>query len=106
MSRKPDWDEFDKKWESLYVFTGHRSDLTTLLSMAIIDPMILYVFIGYVAGRVVSLPLLFLIMDGILLLRWIMRIKKRKKWLEIEREDAKGRMDRIKKKINELEDIE
>lgn len=51
MLEKPEEKEFHKKWESLYVFTGRRSDLTTMISIAVINPMILYVFIGYVAGK-------------------------------------------------------
>ena len=51
MLEKPEEKEFHKKWESLYVFTGRRSDLTTMISIAVINPMILYVFIGYVADR-------------------------------------------------------
>lgn len=56
MLEKPEEKEFHKKWESLYVFTGRRSDLTTMISIAVINPMILYVFIGYVAGKRISLP--------------------------------------------------
>ena len=44
MLEKPEEKEFHKKWESLYVFTGRRSDLTTMISIAVINPMILYVF--------------------------------------------------------------
>ena len=55
MLEKPEEKEFHKKWESLYVFTGRRSDLTTMISIAVINPMILYVFIGYVAGKRISL---------------------------------------------------
>lgn len=54
MLEKPEEKEFHKKWESLYVFTGRRSDLTTMISIAVINPMILYVFIGYVAGKRIS----------------------------------------------------
>lgn len=61
MLEKPEEKEFHKKWESLYVFTGRRSDLTTMISIAVINPMILYVFIGYVAGKRISLPVLYLI---------------------------------------------
>lgn len=43
MLEKPEEKEFHKKWESLYVFTGRRSDLTTMISIAVINPMILYV---------------------------------------------------------------
>ena len=50
MLEKPEEKEFHKKWESLYVFTGRRSDLTTMISIAVINPMILYVFIGYVGN--------------------------------------------------------
>ena len=32
MLEKPEEKEFHKKWESLYVFTGRRSDLTTMRS--------------------------------------------------------------------------
>ena len=60
MLEKPEEKEFHKKWESLYVFTGRRSDLTTMISIAVINPMILYVFIGYVAGKRISLPVLYL----------------------------------------------
>lgn len=66
MLEKPEEKEFHKKWESLYVFTGRRSDLTTMISIAVINPMILYVFIGYVAGKRISLPVLYLIIDGVL----------------------------------------
>ena len=31
MLEKPEEKEFHKKWESLYVFTGRRSDLTTMI---------------------------------------------------------------------------
>ena len=34
MLEKPEEKEFHKKWESLYVFTGRRSDLTTMISIA------------------------------------------------------------------------
>ena len=44
MLEKPEEKEFHKKWESLYVFTGRRSDLTTMISIAVINPMILYQF--------------------------------------------------------------
>ena len=55
MPEKTEKKEFHSKWENLYVFTGRKSDLTTMLSIAVINPMILYVFIGYVAGKQVSL---------------------------------------------------
>ena len=37
MLEKPEEKEFHKKWESLYVFTGRRSDLTTMISIAVIN---------------------------------------------------------------------
>ena len=76
MLEKPEEKEFHKKWESLYVFTGRRSDLTTMISIAVINPMILYVFIGYVAGKRISLPVLYLIIDGVLFLQWGLLGKK------------------------------
>lgn len=51
MLEKQEKKESHKKWENLYVFTGRKSDLTTMISIAVINPMILYVFIGYVAGK-------------------------------------------------------
>lgn len=103
MLEKPEEKEFHKKWESLYVFTGRRSDLTTMISIAVINPMILYVFIGYVAGKQVSLPALFLIMDGALLLQWAVLVKKRKRKMQMSIQDEAGRMDNIRRKIEELE---
>lgn len=82
MLEKPEEKEFHKKWESLYVFTGRRSDLTTMISIAVINPMILYVFIGYVAGKRISLPVLRKIEQSI--------------------QDVAGQMDTIREKINEL----
>lgn len=79
MLEKPEEKEFHKKWESLYVFTGRRSDLTTMISIAVINPMILYVFIGYVAGKRISLPVLYLIIDGVLFLQWGLLVKDGKK---------------------------
>ena len=89
MLEKPEEKEFHKKWESLYVFTGRRSDLTTMISIAVINPMILYVFIGYVAGKRISLPVLYLIIDGVL-------------FLQQSIQDVAGQMDTIREKINEL----
>ncbi len=60
-------------------FTGRRSDLTTMISIAVINPMILYVFIGYVAGKRISLPVLYLIIDGVLFLQWGLLVKKTEK---------------------------
>lgn len=102
MPEKPEKKEFHKKWESLYVFTGHRSDLTTMISIAVINPMILYVFIGYVAGKQTSLPVLYLIIDGALFLQWGMLVKRRKRKIERSIRDAAGQMDIIREKIDEL----
>ena len=93
MLEKPEEKEFHKKWESLYVFTGRRSDLTT---------MILYVFIGYVAGKRISLPVLYLIIDGVLFLQWGLLVKRRKRKIEQSIQDVAGQMDTIREKINEL----
>ena len=82
MLEKPEEKEFHKKWESLYVFTGRRSDLTTMISIAVINPMILYVFIGYVAGKRISLPVLYLIIDGVLFLQWGLLVKRRKRKID------------------------
>ena len=100
MPEKTEKKEFHSKWENLYVFTGRKSDLTTMLSIAVINPMILYVFIGYVAGKQVSLPALFLIMDGALLLQWAVLVKRQ---LQVSIQDETGRMDNIRRKIDELE---
>ena len=80
MPEKTEKKEFHSKWENLYVFTGRKSDLTTMLSIAVINPMILYVFIGYVAGKQVSLPVLYLIIDGVLFLQWGLLVKRRKQY--------------------------
>ena len=90
MLEKPEEKEFHKKWESLYVFTGRRSDLTTMISIAVINPMILYVFIGY------------LIIDGVLFLQWGLLVKRRKRKIEQSIQDVAGQMDTIREKINEL----
>lgn len=82
MPEKTEKKEFHSKWENLYVFTGRKSDLTTMLSIAVINPMILYVFIGYVAGKQVSLPVLYLIIDGVLFLQWGLLVKRRKRKIE------------------------
>lgn len=103
MPEKTEKKEFHSKWENLYVFTGRKSDLMTMLSIAVINPMILYVFIGYVAGKQVSLPALFLIMDGALLLQWAVLVKRRKRKLQVSIQDETGRMDNIRRKIDELE---
>ena len=102
MLEKPEEKEFHKKWESLYVFTGRRSDLTTMISIAVINPMILYVFIGYVAGKLISLPVLYLIIDGVLFLQWGLLVKRRKRKIEQSIQDVAGQMDTIREKINEL----
>lgn len=99
----PEKKEFHSKWEKLYVFTGRKSDLTTMLSIAVINPMILYVFIGYVAGKRISLLALFLIIDGALLLQWGVLVKRRKRKMEMSIQDEAGRMDNIRRKIDELE---
>ena len=93
MLEKPEEKEFHKKWESLYVFTGRRSDLTTMISIAVINPMILYVFIGYVAGKRISLPVLYLIIDGVLFLQWGLLVKRRKRKIEQSIQDVAGQMD-------------
>lgn len=98
MLEKPEEKEFHKKWESLYVFTGRRSDLTTMISIAVI----LYVFIGYVAGKRISLPVLYLIIDGVLFLQWGLLVKRRKRKIEQSIQDVAGQMDTIREKINEL----
>lgn len=103
MLEKPEEKEFHKKWESLYVFTGRRSDLTTMISIAVINPMILYVFIGYVAGKRISLPVLYLIIDGVLFLQWGLLVKRRKRKLEMPIQGEAERMDAIRKKIDELD---
>lgn len=102
MLEKPEEKKFHKKWESLYVFTGRRSDLTTMISIAVINPMILYVFIGYVAGKRISLPVLYLIIDGVLFLQWGLLVKRRKRKIEQSIQDVAGQMDTIREKINEL----
>ena len=98
MPEKTEKEEFHSKWENLYVFTGRKSDLTTMLSIAVINP-----FIGYVAGKQVSLPALFLIMDGALLLQWAVLVKRRKRKMQMSIQDEAGRMDNIRRKIDELE---
>ena len=102
MPEKTEKKEFHSKWENLYVFTGRKSDLTTMLSIAVINPMILYVFIGYVAGKQVSLPVLYLIIDGVLFLQWGLLVKRRKRKIEQSIQDLAGQMDTIREKINEL----
>ena len=102
MPEKTEKKEFHSKWENLYVFTGRKSDLTTMLSIAVINPMILYVFIGYVAGKQVSLPVLYLIIDGVLFLQWGRLVKRRKRKIEQSIQDVAGQMDTIREKINEL----
>jgi hypothetical protein len=37
MPEKTEKKEFHSKWENLYVFTGRKSDLTTMLSIAVIN---------------------------------------------------------------------
>ena len=102
MPEKTEKKEFHSRWENLYVFTGRKSDLTTMLSIAVINPMILYVFIGYVAGKQVSLPVLYLIIDGVLFLQWGLLVKRRKRKIEQSIQDVAGQMDTIREKINEL----
>ena len=88
MLEKPEEKEFHKKWESLYVFTGRRSDLTTMISIAVINPMIL--------------PVFYLIIDGVLFLQWGLLVKRRKRKIEQSIQDVAGQMDTIREKINEL----
>lgn len=78
MLEKPEEKEFHKKWESLYVF------------------------IGYVAGKRISLPVLYLIIDGVLFLQWGLLVKRRKRKIEQSIQDVAGQMDTIREKINEL----
>ena len=103
MLEKQEKKESHKKWENLYVFTGRKSDLTTMISIAVINPMILYVFIGYVAGKKISLSALFLIIDGVLFLQWGLLVKRRKRTLEMPIQGEAERMDAIRKKIDELD---
>ena len=78
MLEKPEEKEFHKKWESLYVFTGRRSDLTTMISIEE------------------------LIIDGVLFLQWGLLVKRRKRKIEQSIQDVAGQMDTIREKINEL----
>ena len=103
MLEKQEKKESHKKWENLYVFTGRKSDLTTMISIAVINPMILYVFIGNVAGKKISLSALFLIIDGVLFLQWGLLVKRRKRKLEMPIQGEAERMDAIRKKIDELD---
>lgn len=103
MLEKPEERQFHKKWENLYVFTGQRSDLTTMISIAVINPMVLYVFIGYVAGKKTSLPMLYLIIDGVLFLQWGLLVKRRKRKMEVSMQNGDGQLEMIREKINELE---
>lgn len=103
MLEKQEKKESHKKWENLYVFTGRKSDLTTMISIAVINPMILYVFIGYVAGKKISLSALFFIIDGVLFLQWGLLVKRRKRKLEMPIQGEAERMDAIRKKIDELD---
>ena len=103
MLEKQEKKESHKKWENLYVFTGRKSDLTTMISIAVINPMIVYVFIGYVAGKRISLPVLYLIIDGVLFLQWGLLVKRRKRKLEMPIQGEAERMDAIRKKIDELD---
>ena len=103
MLEKQEKKESHKKWENLYVFTGRKSELKTIISIAVINPMILYFFIGYVSCKKISVSSLFLIIDGVLFLQWGLLVKRRKRKLEMPIQGEAERMDAIRKKIDELD---
>ena len=87
-----------------YISVFFQKFTDSYMLIAVLEGLIrLAIFIGYVAGKKISLSALFLIIDGVLFLQWGLLVKRRKRKLEMPIQGEAERMDAIRKKIDELD---
>lgn len=99
-NKEKEMGEMRKRDERFYALTGKSTDVMRLLSMLVINPGLLILFVYYMAGVELSVPVTYLVVDSILLLVWWRRRVLRKRWLEEEKDV--DRTDILLAKIEEL----
>ncbi len=92
------------KWSKLIKFLfPNEMQVIQFISVAVIDPGIVILFVDYVWGKILNIPLTYLIMEVIIFSWWIWRSFRYKRRMEMMNED---RMEQIEQKLEELRQLE
>ena len=92
------------KWSKLIKFLfPNEMQVIQFISVAVIDPGIVILFVNYVWGETPNIPLTYLVMEVIIFSWWIWRSFRYKRRMEMMSED---RMEQIEQKLEELRQLE
>ena len=92
------------KWSKLIKFLfPNEMQVIQFISEAVIDPGIVILFVNYVWGETLNIPLTYLVMEVIIFSWWIWRSFRYKRRMEMMSED---RMEQIEQKLEELRQLE
>lgn len=92
------------KWSKLIKFLfPNEMQVIQFISVAVIDPGIIILFVNYVWGETLNIPLTYLVMEVIIFSWWIWRSFRYKRRMEMMSED---RMEQIEQKLEELRQLE
>lgn len=92
------------KWSKLIKFLfPNEMQVIQFISVAVIDPGIVILFVNYVWGETLNIPLTYLVMEVIIFSWWIWRAFRYKRRMEMMSED---RMEQIEQKLEELRQLE
>lgn len=92
------------KWSKLIKFLfPNEMQVIQFISVAVIDPGIVILFVNYVWGETLNIPLTYLVMEVIIFSWWIWRSFRYKRRMEMMSED---RMEQIEQKLEELRQLE
>ncbi len=92
------------KWSKLIKFLfPNEMQVIQFISVAVIDPGIVILFVDYVWGKILNIPLTYLVMEVIIFSWWIWRSFRYKRRMEMMNED---RMEQIEQKLEELRQLE
>lgn len=94
----------DDNYEHLYIYTHWPLDMTKMLAMVLLDPVVVFLFIFWFTGIQMNLILVFIVVDAWVLDRWKIAAMQRKADLIRLRTTDWPKV--LREKVEELEGLE
>lgn len=93
-----------REYDWIFVMTGTEKDITSFISILLMDPGLFVLFIYYMFLIELNIPLTYLIGDAIFIFWWCRKALRKKRWLE-ETEDI-DYMPILRRKLEELGELD
>lgn len=91
----------------MFVYTGTSTDIMSYVSVLLLNPAFIFYGIIFVTGRIYNIFLMYLIIDGITILGWVLlALHQKKEQDEWNRMTYEERMEYCKKLVDSLSEIE